>query len=78
MISWPVASSSVRVVRPGQPYAIDVANREISLPADFTDYNFHTAHSKWQKLERVFNMNRAIWYVWFAIGMLIVGDAEFL
>lgn len=66
----------VRVVAPSAPYAIDTAKRELHIPANFSEFCYLRRHARYIMLERVINFQRRLWWVWFCLGMLIVGDLE--
>ena len=68
----------IRLVRPGQPFKIDQVEKEVHVPTNFADYNFLTLHSKFESMERVFNFCRSLWWFWFSLGVLIVGDFEWI
>lgn len=66
----------VRIVKSGKPYKINSEKKEIELPSNFSEFNWMPIHQRHEKLERIINFQRTIWWVWFSIGLLIIGDLE--
>lgn len=68
----------IRVVPPGMPYHVDLDKKELQLPSNFTEYNWLKAHPRFESIENVFEGFRRFWWVWFGVGMVVVGDVELL
>lgn len=68
----------LRVAVPGTPYYIDSKANEIVIPADFADYQYLSVHPRYQTLETLFNFARRLWWLWYTLAMMLVGDLEFI
>lgn len=68
----------IRVVAPGRPYCVDLDTQEIQVPANFAEYSWLRAHTRFERVEKIFSSCRRFWWVWFCVGMVIVGDSEIL
>ncbi|KPA86472.1 putative mitochondrial hypothetical protein [Leptomonas pyrrhocoris] len=73
---WFLKGQEIRVVPPGRAYYVDVEKKEIQVPANFADYNWLRAHSRFEALETVVDSFRRFWWFWFSVGMIFVGDVE--
>ncbi|KAG5467530.1 hypothetical protein CUR178_01174 [Leishmania enriettii] len=73
---WFLKGQEIRVVRPGRPYYVDMEKKELQIPANFAEYNWLKAHSRFEGIERVADGFRRFWWFWFCFGMIIVGDVE--
>ncbi|KAG5466976.1 hypothetical protein LSCM1_01154 [Leishmania martiniquensis] len=75
---WFLKGQEIRVVRPGRPYYIDMEKKEIQIPANFSEYNWLKAHSRFEGVERVADGFRRFWWFWFCFAMIVVGDVELM
>ncbi|RNF16465.1 uncharacterized protein Tco025E_05166 [Trypanosoma conorhini] len=73
---WFLRGQGLRVVPPGKPYFIDLEKREIQIPANFAEFNWRAAHKRFEKVERIFSTMRTLWWLWFSLAMVIIGDVE--
>jgi hypothetical protein len=71
-------NNQVRIVPSGQPYAIDFAEKEIRVPANFADYNWLSIHARYESFESFCNFFRSTALAWFFVAMMLVGDFELL
>ncbi|CCW68902.1 unnamed protein product [Phytomonas sp. Hart1] len=75
---WFLKGQQIRVVPPGRSYFVDVDAKEVHIPANFVEYNWLKAHNRFMKIETVFDSFRRFWWVWFSLGMVLIGDVELL
>ncbi|KAK7197960.1 hypothetical protein NESM_000751000 [Novymonas esmeraldas] len=66
----------IRVMPPGRPYYADMEKKEIQIPADFADFNWLKAHQRFESIEKVCDTGRRMKWVWFCIGITLVGDFD--
>lgn len=75
---WFLKGQQIRVMPPGHPYNADLENKELQIPSNFADYNWLKAHDRFEGIEKTFNSFRRVWWFWFALSMLLIGDVEVL
>ncbi|KAG5492810.1 hypothetical protein JKF63_01390 [Porcisia hertigi] len=75
---WFLKGQQIRVMPPGSPYYVDMEKKEIQIPANFAEYNWVKAHSRFEGVERVAESFRRFWWFWFCFGMILAGDVELL
>lgn len=68
-----LSGHEVRIVHPNSSFSIDSENKVISIPANFSDSNWVTLHSKAASFEKVANACRRVWYIWFCLAVMLVG-----
>lgn len=68
----------IRVLPPGRSYYVDLEKMELHVPANFADYNWLKAHPRFERLERVADIFRRFWWLWFCVVMVVVGDVELM
>ncbi|KEG13369.1 hypothetical protein DQ04_01051220 [Trypanosoma grayi] len=75
---WFLKGQGLRILPPGMPYFIDMEKKEVHLPANFTDYSWRAAHRRFEKIEYFCAIMRSLWWLWFSLAIVIVGDVELL
>ncbi|KAL7701970.1 hypothetical protein N2W54_008112 [Lotmaria passim] len=75
---WFLKGQEIRVLPPGRPYYMDIEAKQICVPANFAEYNWLSAHPRFEAMEKVVDSFRRFWWFWFSLGMIIVGDVELL
>ncbi|ORC92072.1 uncharacterized protein TM35_000042860 [Trypanosoma theileri] len=75
---WFLKGHGLRILPPGRPYFVDMEKKEVQIPANFADYNWFGAHQRFESIERFFSTMRSLWWMWFSLAMIIVGDVELL
>ncbi|CCW61412.1 unnamed protein product [Phytomonas sp. EM1] len=78
MYRWFLKGQQIRVVPPGSSYFVNVDAKEVHIPANFAEYNWLKAHDRFTKIESIFDSFRRFWWVWFSLGMVLIGDVELL
>jgi hypothetical protein len=73
---WFLKGQEIRVLPPGRPYYVDVEKKEIQIPANFAEYNWLRAHGRFESMEKVVSSFRRFWWLWFSLGIVLVGDVE--
>jgi ribosomal protein S18 len=68
----------LRLLPPGEPYRIDREKREVCIPCNFEDYNRLAIHDFMTPLNAVRNFFTRTVYIWFLLGMMVVGDLEII
>ncbi|KAH9601846.1 hypothetical protein LSM04_008625 [Trypanosoma melophagium] len=75
---WFLKGHGLRILPPGRPYFVDMEKKEVQIPANFADYNWFGAHKRFESIEQFFSTMRSLWWIWFSLAMIIVGDVELL
>lgn len=75
---WFLKGLEIRVMPAGRPYYIDVEAKVIHVPANFAEYNWLSAHSRFEAVEKFIDSFRRFWWFWFCLGMILVGDVELI
>jgi hypothetical protein len=75
---WYFKGHQLRIVKPGKAYFINATTNEVEIPANFGEFSWMTRHLRAASLERVFNVCRTFWWVWFSLVLVVVGDVELL
>ncbi|KAG8343968.1 hypothetical protein ERJ75_001733800 [Trypanosoma vivax] len=68
----------IRVIPPGRPYYLEAKSSELHIPANFASYNWHSIHGYFEMLERFIASMITLWWVWFSLAIIVVGDLELL
>nr|CCC93061.1 conserved hypothetical protein [Trypanosoma congolense IL3000] len=75
---WFLKDQCVRIVPPGCPYLFNLEEKEIQIPSNFASYNWWGAHARFEKVELLISCMINIWWLWFLLAIVIVGDVEIL
>lgn len=78
LFRWFLRGTEIKVLPAGNYYHCDTQKNEIHIPVNFSDFNWLSIHSRFQAMERVANRFRKFWWFWFAAGLVVVGDVDFL
>lgn len=78
LFRWFLKGTEIKVLPPGNQYYANTSANVIEIPANFSDFNWLKAHSRFQALERFIERFRRFWWFWFAAGLVLVGDVELL
>ncbi|SCU68923.1 uncharacterized protein TEOVI_000056900 [Trypanosoma equiperdum] len=75
---WFLKDQRVRIMPPGRPYLLNPERKEVQIPANFAAYNWWGAHARFQKVEAFILFTINMWWLWFTLAIVIVGDVEIL
>lgn len=73
---WFLKGQEIKVLPPGRSYYVDIEKKQVQIPANFAEYNWLKAHSRFESIEKVAEACRRFWWFWLLLGMMIVGDLE--
>lgn len=75
---WYFGGHQLRIIKPGKPYRINTTTKEVEIPANFGEFSWMSQHLRAAAFERMINSCRKLWWVWFSLVLVIIGDVELL